>query len=297
MRVLVTGAHGLLGQKLCDLLDAEPGTELIATARGPSRLELRHGSYLPLDVTHEAEVHQVISQTHPDMVIHTAAMTQVDQCEVNRDACWLSNVTAVQWVADACSHNGAHLIHLSTDFVFDGSHGPLDETETPNPVSHYGKSKLESEHEVRKLKTPWTIIRTVLVYGVTKDQSRSNIVLWVKRSLEEGKTIRVVTDQYRTPTLAEDLAVGCLLAAKKKATGLYHISGDEMMTPYEIAIHVADHFGLDKSLIQKTNSTEFRQPAARPPKTGFIIEKARRDLGYEPRTFREGLALVAAQLA
>ncbi len=297
MRVLVTGAHGLLGQKLCELLDAEPGSELIATGRGPSRLELRQGSYKTLDVTDEAAVHQVIRQTRPDVVIHTAAMTQVDQCETDQDACWLNNVTAVRFVADACNQTGAQLIHLSTDFVFDGTHGPLDETATPNPISHYGKSKLESEHEVEKLKTPWTIIRTVLVYGVTKDQSRSNIVLWVKRSLEEGKTIRVVTDQYRTPTLAEDLAVGCLLAAKKKATGLYHISGDEMMTPYEIALRVADHFGLDQNLIRETNSTEFRQPAARPPKTGFIIEKARRELSYEPRTFREGLALVAAQLA
>ena len=297
MRVLVTGAHGLLGQKLCELLDAEPGSELIATARGPSRLELRHGSYKTLDVTDEAAVHQVISQTRPDVVIHTAAMTQVDQCETDQDVCWLNNVAAVRFVADACNKAGAQLIHLSTDFVFDGTHGPLDETATPNPISHYGKSKLESEHEVEKLKTPWTIIRTVLVYGVTKDQSRSNIVLWVKQSLEEGKTIRVVTDQYRTPTLAEDLAVGCLLAAKKKATGLYHISGDEMMTPYEIALRVADHFGLDKNLIHETNSTEFRQPAPRPPKTGFIIEKARLDLSFEPRTFREGLALVAAQLA
>jgi len=296
MRVLVTGAHGLLGQKLCGLLDAEPGVELTATARGASRLELRQGRFLPLDVTQADDVRKVIQQAQPEVVIHTAAMTQVDQCETDQDACRLNNVTAVEFVADACKQTGAHLIHLSTDFVFDGSHGPLDETEKPNPISHYGKSKLESEHVVQKLKTPWTIIRTVLVYGVTKDQSRSNIVLWVKRSLEEHKTIRVVTDQYRTPTLAEDLAVGCWLAAKKKAAGLYHISGDEMMTPYEIAMRVADHFELDKNLIHETNSTEFRQPAARPPKTGFIIEKARRYLGYEPRTFREGLALVAAQL-
>ena len=139
-------------------------------------------------------------------------------------------------------------------------------------------------------------IRTVLVYGVTKDQSRSNIVLWVKKSLEEGKPIRLVNDQWRTPTLAEDLAMGCLLAAKKKATGIFHISGTEMLTPYDIAIQTANFFGLDKSLIQKTDSSEFKQPAARPPKTGFIIDKAKRELGYKPHTFAEGLAVLAVQL-
>lgn len=297
MRVLVTGANGLLGQKLCELLDAESGVELIATARGNSRMTLQRGKFLTLDVTRQDDVEMVISESKPDVVIHTAAMTQVDQCETDQEVCWLNNVTAVNYVGKACEHVEAHLIHLSTDFVFDGSHGPLDELEKPNPISHYGKSKLASELEVEDLRNPWTIIRTVLVYGVTRDQSRSNIVLWVKKSLEEGKTIRVVNDQWRTPTLAEDLAVGCWLAARKKALGIFHVSGSEMMTPYEIALRTADHFGLDQSLIRETNSTEFRQPAARPPKTGFIIEKARRELGYEPRTFREGLALVAAQLA
>lgn len=297
MRVLVTGANGLLGQKLCELLDAESGVELIATARGNSRMTLQRGKFLTLDVTRQDDVEMVISESKPDVVIHTAAMTQVDQCETDQEVCWLNNVTAVNYVGKACEHVEAHLIHLSTDFVFDGSHGPLDELEKPNPISHYGKSKLASELEVEDLRNPWTIIRTVLVYGVTRDQSRSNIVLWVKKSLEEGKTIRVVNDQWRTPTLAEDLAVGCWLAARKKALGIFHVSGSEMMTPYEIALRTADHFGLDQSLIHETNSTEFRQAAARPPKTGFIIEKARRELGYEPRTFREGLALVAAQLA
>ncbi len=297
MRVLVTGANGLLGQKLCELLDAESGVELIATARGNSRMTLQRGKFLTLDVTRQDDVEMVISESKPDVVIHTAAMTQVDQCETDQEVCWLNNVTAVNYVGKACEHVEAHLIHLSTDFVFDGSHGPLDELEKPNPISHYGKSKLASELEVEDLRNPWTIIRTVLVYGVTRDQSRSNIVLWVKKSLEEGKTIRVVNDQWRTPTLAEDLAVGCWLAARKKALGIFHVSGSEMMTPYEIALRTADHFGLDQSLIRETNSTEFRQAAARPPKTGFIIEKARRELGYEPRTFREGLALVAAQLA
>ncbi len=142
----------------------------------------------------------------------------------------------------------------------------------------------------------WAILRTVLVYGVTPDMSRSNIVLWVKKNLEDGKSINVVNDQWRTPTLAEDLAMGCFLAASKKATGIYNISGEEMMTPYDIAIQTADFFKLNKSLIKPTDSSTFKQPAVRPLKTGFIITKAKHELGYQPHSFKEGLALMASQL-
>lgn len=297
MRVLITGSNGLLGQKLTSLLGHEADVTLFATGRGKSRAGQGRFTYNALDVTDEKEVNALFDQLRPDVVIHTAAMTQVDQCETAKEACWLNNVTAVRIIGQACERIQAHLVHLSTDFIFDGSHGPLDESATPGPLSYYGESKLASEVEVQRLRTPWTIIRTVLVYGVTPDLSRSNIVLWVKKSLETGEAIRVVNDQWRTPTLAEDLAIGCWLAAKKRATGIYHVSGAEMMTPYDIALQTADFFGLNKGLVRETNSNEFRQPARRPLKTGFIIEKAKRELGYQPRTFREGLAVIAGQLA
>lgn len=296
INILVTGANGLLGQKLTQLLDGDQSIHVLATARGKLTAPLKRGAYHSLDVTDKEGVNQLIQRTKPEIVIHTAAMTQVDQCEKDRDLCWANNATAVDFLVRACEKNNVHLIHLSTDFIFDGTCGPLDETAIPNPISHYGKSKLAAEEFVMQGKLSWAIIRTVLVYGVTEDQSRSNIVLWVKKSLEEGKPIRLVDDQWRTPTLAEDLAMGCLLAAKKKATGIFHISGSEMLTPYDIAIQTATFFGLDKSLIQKTDSSEFKQPAARPPKTGFIIDKARRVLGYKPHTFTEGLGVLANQL-
>jgi dTDP-4-dehydrorhamnose reductase len=126
--------------------------------------------------------------------------------------------------------------------------------------------------------------------------SRSNIVLWVKKNLEVKKAIRVVNDQWRTPTLAEDLAMGCYLAAVKKATGIFNISGKDFITPYHIAIKAADFFKLDKSLIQDVDSTIFKQPAKRPLKTGFIIDKAKKQLGYEPHSFEEGISIMASQL-
>jgi len=296
MKILVTGANGLLGQKLCLLLDTDPQVELIATARGKLRYALSRGEFHTLDVTVQRAVIEVITQEKPDVVIHTAAMTQVDQCETEREACWLNNVTAVKYIIKACEKTGANLVHISTDFIFDGTHGPLDENEKPNPLSYYGQSKLEGELLIQKSNVNWAILRTVLVYGAMKDMSRSNIVLWVKKNLEEGKSISVVNDQWRTPTLAEDLAMGSMLAAKKKVSGVFNISGEEMMTPYAIAIRTADFFNLDKSLIKETDSSKFTQPAKRPAKTGFIIDKAKKELGYKPRTFDEGLMMLKSQL-
>lgn len=293
MRILVTGANGLLGQKLTALLDTDPEVELIATARKKPSVALSRGRFLSLDVTDESAVKAVLSEVNPDRIIHTAAMTQVDQCETDRDACWKNNVTAVAYLVKACTSQNIHLVHISTDFIFDGSYGPLDEMAVPRPLSHYGASKLAAEELIRASSIEWAILRTVLVYGITADMSRSNIVLWVKRSLEEGKTIQVVNDQWRTPTLAEDLAQGCVLASRKKAKGIFNVSGSEMMTPYDIAIRTADFFRLDKSLIQATDSSRFKQPARRPLKTGFIILKAKKELGYSPHTFEEGLAIVA----
>jgi dTDP-4-dehydrorhamnose reductase len=296
MRILVTGANGLLGQKLCTLLAADDGIDLIATARGSLNFDLPRGEFLPLDITDAAIVEKVITVARPDVIIHTAAMTQVDQCESEREACWKNNVTGVEYLVKACERGKIHLIHISTDFIFDGSHGPLDELAVPKPLSYYGESKLAAEEQVKKSQSPWAILRTVLVYGVTKDMSRSNIVLWVKKSLEEGKQINVVNDQWRTPTLAEDLAMGCYLAAKGKAKGIYNISGDEMMTPYDIAIATATFFKLNKTLIKAADSSTFQQPAKRPARTGFIIRKAEKELGYHPHSFLEGLAVVDAQL-
>ncbi len=297
MRILVTGSNGLLGQKLVDLLSSKPDHFLIATAKSKLIPDLPRGEFHFLDITKPQEVEQIINKTKPEVIINTAAMTQVDDCEKENEKCWLNNVTAVENLVKAVSEKNIRLVHLSTDFIFDGTRGPLDELEQPNPLSYYGESKLAAERILQKSNITWAILRTVLVYGLTRDMSRSNIVLWVKKNLEEGKGINVVNDQWRTPTLAEDLAMGCFLAAIKNAQGIYHISGKEMMTPYDIAMATADFFALNKSLINQTDSTRFTQLARRPPKTGFIIEKAKRELGYQPRSFVEGLEVLARQMS
>jgi dTDP-4-dehydrorhamnose reductase len=296
MKILVTGSNGLLGQKLSRILEAQPEIQPIFTARKNLTYPIKKSVFKILDIADKAQVHDVITEQKPDVIIHTAAMTQVDDCELQRKECWKQNVLATEYLVEAASAMGAHFVHVSTDFIFDGTAGPLDETAKPGPVNYYGQSKLAAELAVQNSKLKWAILRTVLVFGVAHDMSRSNIVLWVKKSLEEGKTIKVVNDQWRTPTLAEDLAMGCWLAAQKQATGIFNISGEEMMTPYDIAIRTAKFFKLNESLITKTDSTQFKQPAARPLKTGFIIEKAKRELSYQPHSFEAGLELIQSQI-
>ena len=301
-KILITGSNGLLGQKLVYKLKLDAAVQLIATARGENRLLDKNGyEYCSLDISDENNVNDVLNNYKPDIVIHTAAMTNVDACELQQEECKKMNVDAVQHIVSALekiktnSYN-PHLIHLSTDFIFDGTKGPLSEDEKPNPLSYYAWSKLEAENIITKSTLKWSIARTVLVYGVVDNASRSNIVLWAKGALEQKKNINVVNDQFRTPTLAEDLADGCILIAKKSATGVFNISGPDYMHILELVTRVANFWKLDKSLITPSTSEGIKQPAKRPPNTGFIIDKAKKTLGYKPHNFEEGLALVDEQL-
>ena len=297
MKILLTGSNGLLGQKLVARLHGEPGVELVATSRGPNKLAAYYPTvrFVSLDVSNAAQVWQVLAREQPTHVIHTAAMTNADECELHRAACWQHNVSAVQHLATACAGLDIHLTHLSTDFVFSGEAGPLAEDAVPAPVNFYGESKLAAEHVVQASPGRWAIARTVLVYGVAHDYSRTNLVLWVRDSLRAGQPIKVVADQWRTPTLAEDLAEGCWLLARHAAQGIYHLSGDEFLSPYDLALRVAAQFNLDAALIERVDARTFSQPARRPARTGFLIEKARRELGYQPHSLDEGIALVSQQ--
>lgn len=295
-KILITGANGLLGQKLISHLEGHPAFETLATGKTKSRRAETPGTYHQMDITKPEEVSRVFEQTKPDIVINTAAMTQVDQCETDQKACWELNVTAVSHLIESARHQGSFLIHLSTDFIFDGAQGPYKETDTPNPISHYGQSKWASEKMLMESDISWAIVRTQLVYGIVPHLQRSNIILWVKKNLEEGKPIKVVNDQWRTPTLAEDLARGCVQVAEKEAEGIFHLSGSELLTPYDMAMATAQYFGLDASLIEEVDASLFTQPAKRPPKTGFILDKARSVLGFQPSSFNSGLALLKSQL-
>lgn len=297
---LITGSNGLLGQKLVYALTGRSDVQVIATSSGDNRM-VKKDSYIyeSLDITDKVQVQKILAHYKPDVVINTAAMTNVDACETKREECWSLNVTAVKNIVDVITDLklNTQLVHLSTDFIFDGEKGSeYVETDTPNPLSYYALSKNESEKVLLKSCIKWAIARTIIVYGIVDNMSRSNIVLWAKDALSKGQKINVVDDQFRSPTLAEDLAEGCILIADKGATGIYHLSGKETMSILELVYKVADYWKLDKSLITPSKSNTLNQPAKRPPYTGFVIKKAQRDLGYNPRSFTDGLKILDGQL-
>jgi dTDP-4-dehydrorhamnose reductase len=295
--ILVTGSNGLLGQKLVYKLKDNPNFRLIAVARGENRLIVKEGyEYHSVDITDRQAVLSLVKETAPDAIINTAAMTNVDACEDAKEACWDINVNAVGNFIESCNGTEIHLVHLSTDFVFDGENGPYKEGDKPNPLHYYAESKLASEKLLEQSSIRWTVARTIIVYGIVDNMSRSNLVLWSKGALEKGQEISVITDQYRAPTLAEDLADGCIAIVEREAFGLYHLSGPETDSIIDLVYKVADFYDLDKSYIKPVTTDELNQVARRPLKTGFIIDKARIDLDYNPHNFDEGIKILDEQL-
>ena len=289
MKILLTGANGLLGRHLVKKL-AEKGYEVIATAKGESKINsIGNGKvkFLSLDITDGAAVNKLMNEVKPDVVLHTAAMTQVDECELNKIDCWNTNVTATRFLIDSAKETKSRIIFISTDFVFDGLHGPYKEEDEPNPVNYYGSTKLAAEKAVIQSGLDWAIVRTVLVVGNTEDGQRQNILTWVKEKLEKGETIKVVDDQVRTPTYVEDLADGIILILEKKSKGIFHIAGKDTLTPYQIARQTAEFLKLNSKLIEKSDASNFTQAALRPPTTGFKIDKAKKELSYQPHSFNE----------
>jgi dTDP-4-dehydrorhamnose reductase len=290
-KILITGANGLLGQRLSKQL-LEKGYIVTGIGKGECRFD-NHNSiqftYRDLDITDGPATESAILEEKPSLIVHAAAMTQVDQCEVDKQSCYNVNVTATRFIIDAGKQVEAKIIYVSTDFIFDGADGPYKEDAEPAPLNYYGSTKLIAEQVVMQSSLEWAIARTVLVYGDAPSTGRTNIIGFIKQSLEKNATIRMVTDQWRTPTFVDDLARGIVLMIEKNAKGVYNISGEEMMTPYDIAVETATYLGLNTSLIQQASSPEIRQPAIRPARTGFDITKAKKDLNYRPLSFRDGL--------
>lgn len=291
MKILITGSNGLLGQHLVKMILDTTSYEVMATSKREPRLVIQDSRihYYSLDITDGMAVNLLLEKLRPDTIIHCAALTQVDECEQDPIKAWEINVTATRFLVEAAKQINAFMIFVSTDFVFDGIHGPYKETDEVNPVSYYGSTKVAAEKAVAESGLPYAIVRTCLLYGNILFGTRSNVVSWVKENLEQGQKIKVVSDQWRTPTYIEDLAKGILLIAEKKVTGLFHISGKDFLSPYDMAMATAEYLHLDASLIEKVDASVFTQPAKRPATTGFIIDKAKNELGYEPLSFKEGL--------
>ena len=297
-RIVITGSNGLLGQKLVKLYLSKSTYEIHALSRGENRLHNKEGyTYYNIDLLDKVELLQTLNQIAPSVIIHTAAMTNVDACEQQQDQCDLMNIDVVANILDYCKESDVYLVHLSTDFIFDGTKGDVyNEDDIAHPVNHYGLSKLKSEIMIQEAKIDAAILRTILVYGLVDQNDRSNIVLWVKSSLENHKDIHVVTDQLRMPTYAEDLAEACWLVVESRAKGVFNVSSNELMSIYDIALSIADAFGLDKKWIHPVVTNELNLPAKRPLSTGFDLNKSIIKINLPSYSFTERLQVFKSQL-
>jgi dTDP-4-dehydrorhamnose reductase len=286
-KILITGANGLLGQALQRLFQKK--YQILSTGIEDSAvLKTAANDYQILDITDLANCKAMINVFKPDVIVNAASYTNVDECENKKELCWQINVKGVENLANLARRHDIQLIHYSTDYVFNGKNGPYKEEERPHPLGYYGKSKLASENVLRQIGCPFSILRTCVLFG-TGTAVKKNFFLWVLESLQNEKSILVVTDQYNNPTLAEDLAAGSELVIKKAAVGLYHLEGKEYLNRFDFASAIAKIFDLNSELIKPIKSTHLKQLAARPQLGGLEIEMAKENLAYNPKSLTESL--------
>lgn len=293
--ILVTGANGLLGQKVTEIFKHESTHRLILTDLHETAEEPKGFDYFPLDITKKEDVKESVRKFAPDIIINCAAYTNVDGCETERELSWKVNVDAVKNLIIASRTNNSKLIHISTDYVFDGKSGNYDEQSKPNPLSYYGKSKLASENAIITSGVNYAIVRTMIIYGTGKNL-RPNFAIWLVNMLSSKQPVRIVDDQFGMPTMVDDLAWALLKIVDLGKTGIYNISGSEYLSRYEFAVKLADIFGYDENLIMPIKTDDLNQAAARPMNSSFILLKAETDLGLKPLNVTDGLNLLKVQL-
>ena len=293
MRILITGSNGLLGQKIVKIC-LKRGVEFLATSNGANRnQECPSERYLEMDITNQPKIAEIFTNYKPTHIIHTAALTNVDYCELNPEECKEVNVLATQKLWEEAQKINAHFQLLSTDFIFDGLKGNYKETDEPSAVSIYGQSKVDAEHVlINSQNKNWSIARTIIVYGTANNLSRTNIVLWSIDALTKGDPMKIIDDQFRMPTWADDLAWGCLEICRRDKTGIFHLCGPELMAVNEIVFRIAKHLGKSIENVEIISSSTLNQPAKRPPRTGFDLTKSRTELDYNPKTIEETITIL-----
>lgn len=290
MNILVTGANGFTGQHLSVFL-AEQGFSVHAVSRGPSRLQPHSNiQYYECELTNVSSVLKVVEVIQPDWIIHVAAMSKPDECDVNREKCLKQNVDATIHLGAAAQKVNARFVYFSTDFIF-GENGPHKEEDIPNPLNFYGESKWKAEQWVSSQITNPVIVRPVFMYGPQHKNGRASFIQWVEKQLSQGKPIKVVNDQYRTPTYIKDICLGVQSIMVQNQTGIFHLAGPQIITPYDMAIEVAKVLSLNQSLITPVDSNTFPEPVIRAKRSGLQIDKARKVLNYKPHSFSEGVHL------
>ena len=295
--VLITGSHGFLGQHVLRTFLDETHCDLIVTARDEKLQftdvadEPRVLAYHQLDVIDRIAVRETISLFKPDVIVHCAGMVNVDLAEHERELTWKTNVRSVEYLIEAARKSDARIVHISSDYIFDGLKTPYAENAAPNPLNYYGRTKLASENALRSSGVNHCILRAAFFYGVEVRQKPS-FALNVIKSLLKNETFEAFDDLFAPPTLIDDIALAVIRAVEYKKNGIYHIAGTEMISRYEFAKRIAIAFRLNPELIVPIPFSANDTRAERPRHSSFVTLKAQTELGLRITGIDEGLQVM-----
>jgi dTDP-4-dehydrorhamnose reductase len=277
LKLLITGASGLYGSKLAKLALAKNYDVYSSDIQSLSV----YGNFVKLDISGKEQVDEAFKSIKPDVVVHAATLTDVDKCELNKELAWKVNVEGTKNIAEAARNTGSFLIYISTDYVFSGEKGHYKETDTPKPINYYGLTKLKAE-EIVQTQAEYFIARPSVIYGSTPAAGKVNFALWLIEALRKRERVKIVADQWNTPTLNTNLAEMTLEVIERRLTGIYHLCGATRVSRLEFAELIAEAFDLDKGLIDSVLSSQFTWPAKRPLDSSLDTSKAQKALQLKP---------------
>ena len=293
-RILVTGTNGMLGSNTAKFYSERENVELLTSVKTKNK-DTNKFDGIVCDITDRDQIKKIVLGFCPDYIINTAAFTNVDLCETEKETAWKTNVKAVEYLAEACRVIDAHLIHISTDYIYDGKNGPYSENDIPNPLGYYGRTKLASENTLKISGIKHTILRTNVLYGVSEN-GKADFVYWVIKNLTENKEINIVTDQFNNPTFVDDLISGINKVIEFNKYGIFNIGGKEFLSRFDFTKKIADYFNLNKNLIKPILTTELNQKAQRPLRSGLITLKAETQLGFRPHSIIESFEKISVDI-
>jgi dTDP-4-dehydrorhamnose reductase len=292
LKLLITGASGLYGSKLAKVA-VERNHEVYSCDVQESQV---CGNFVKFDVSNKELVNEAFKRVKPDVVVHAATLTDVDNCELNKEFAWKINVEGTRNIVESAKNKGSFLIYISTDYVFNGEKGWYTELDKPDPINHYGLTKLKAE-ELVKAQDEYFIARPSVIYGSTPAAGKVNFALWLIETLRRGEHAKIVTDQWNTPTLNSNVAEMTLEAAERRLTGTFHLCGATRVSRFQFAQLIAETFGLEKNLIDPVLSSQFKWPAKRPMDSSLDTAKARQTLKNKPLEIHEALKRLKFELS
>jgi len=293
VKLLVTGASGLLGTRICQLAIKQNYEVYSAHSQHAPQF----GTPIKLDITDSTALKQIFDKTKPDAVVHSAAFSDVDKCEKEKDLAWKTNAESTSNIAQLCHKRNCFLVYVSTDYVFNGEKGNYKETERTAPINHYGLSKLKGEQEVKQSRAEHCIARTSVIYGSIPAAGKINFALWLIEKLRKKEETKTVTDQWNSPTLNTNLAEMVLEIVERRTTGTFHLAGATRLSRYEFAQNIAETFNLDKNLLCPTSSKEMQWLAKRPKDSSLNVDKAKQTLKNKPLQISEALSKLKMEMS